>query len=536
MMTQSRTSSIFIFLCFAVAIISRSILFPDIPGGMNQDEAMSGYEAYALSLYGTDRFGTWLPAFFEGWGWTQLSVLQSYMSVPFIWIFGFSRFSARLPMLLVSIAGIYAVYAFTRNAFGRRAAIWVLFIAAISPWHFMQSRWGLDCNPFPHFLMFAIFFLHKGLTQKKIYVYVSMLFFGLAMYGYGISFFTVPPFLFLLALWLLTKRLLTFKEVLISILVYVIVALPILSVILVNFFHIEGGVQAPWFTAQFFPGNGRRGDLLLFTDKNVWLWLQESAHRLYGLIVLSWDDGPWNTTRVGSVYSWPSRYGDIPFSAPILAIGLIYMFLFKPKKEEGGDDTLRKASYIGKVLALSWLVLAIYASLMQQRPNINNINIIHYPVIIVLGMGVACIWQKIKLLACALVLAYAVSFGLFLQDYFTDHGKELSATFNAGLGEALQAAEASGADIIYSPEWDILTLFYLKIDPQYYQDKKTIVDKTGKELIPYGDRYRGYGYDGIPEFNENAAIVLHNNRLHHFDTDLYEIWEGEGFSALLPKK
>ena len=617
-----------------MAIISRCIWFPDIPGGMNQDEAMSGYEAYALSLYGTDRYGTWLPAFFEGWGWTQLSVLQSYMSVPFIWLFGFSRFTARLPMLLISLAGIFALYAFARNAFGKKTAIWILFIAAISPWHIMQSRWGLDCNPFPHLLMIAIFFMHKALTQRKSYVYASMLFFGLAMYGYGIAWFTVPPFLVLLALWILKKKLLTFKEVVTSAAIYIATALPIICVIVVNFFQIKGGVHAPWFTAQYFPGNGRKGDLFPYSDKNVWLWLSDSWSRLHGMIDLTWADYVFNAIpRFGTIY---------PFSAPILVVGLLYLLFFvqekdnvnlshipKPKskhatfskaslvvkilvslwliiavyyigliqphqfithavindkvrhflaitgigisvsffwkkimlagsilmlacmfffaREEYNTGstvnsnakeaaTLRAASHIGKVLVLSWLLLAIYAALMQQHPNVNNSNILHYPVIIGIGMGISFFWKNIKLAGYVIVPAYMFFCAQFLQVYFTTQNQAISRDFNAGIGEALQVANTSGADVIYTPVWEILTLFHLKLDPLYFQNKATVVDKNGKTWLPYRDRYHGVAYERLPEPAQNIAIVVHNDRLPNINTDLYNVWHGEGFfSVLLPR-
>ncbi|MDE7249359.1 MAG: hypothetical protein K2N82_05610, partial [Lachnospiraceae bacterium] len=41
----------------ALAILIRIIGFGSLPNGVNQDEAMGAVDAWALSLYGTDRFG-----------------------------------------------------------------------------------------------------------------------------------------------------------------------------------------------------------------------------------------------------------------------------------------------------------------------------------------------------------------------------------------------------------------------------------------------------------------------------------------------
>ena len=127
--------------------------FGAVPAGMNQDGAMAAVDALALSQYGTDRFGTWLPAHFTAWGYGQMSVLLSYCMVPFLRLFGLSPLTARLPVLLWSLAGMGAAYAFLRGSLGERAALAGLLFLAADPWHFMQSRWALDCNLFPHFLL-----------------------------------------------------------------------------------------------------------------------------------------------------------------------------------------------------------------------------------------------------------------------------------------------------------------------------------------------------------------------------------------------
>ena len=89
------------FLILAVygLIAVRLIGFPEIPGGLNQDGAMGAVDARALAQYATDRYGTFMPAHFEAWGYGQMSVLLSYLTVPFIKLFGLNKLAMRLPML-----------------------------------------------------------------------------------------------------------------------------------------------------------------------------------------------------------------------------------------------------------------------------------------------------------------------------------------------------------------------------------------------------------------------------------------------------
>ena len=88
----------YLLLIYSVIVI-RCIGLGSIPGGFNQDGAMGAVDALSLATYGTDRFGTHLPAHFQAWGYGQMSVLLSYLTVPFIKLWGLTELTARLPMM-----------------------------------------------------------------------------------------------------------------------------------------------------------------------------------------------------------------------------------------------------------------------------------------------------------------------------------------------------------------------------------------------------------------------------------------------------
>ena len=142
-----------LMLIILIAVFIRTWQFGVIPAGMNQDGAMAAVDAKALADYGTDRFGMRYPVHLTAWGYGQMSALMSYLMAPCIKLLGLSVFSARLPMLLVSLAALGMLALFAREAGGTPLLLIVFFLGAINPWQILQSRWALDCNLFPHFLL-----------------------------------------------------------------------------------------------------------------------------------------------------------------------------------------------------------------------------------------------------------------------------------------------------------------------------------------------------------------------------------------------
>lgn len=150
----SMNDKIYYLIIAAVVIIGIGIRvwqFGSVPGGFNQDGAMAAVDGKAIADYGTDRFGTWLPAHLYAWGYGQMSSLLSYLIAIFVKFFGLTPITARLPQLIMSIAGGVFFYLFIRDIFGKGAGLIAAVFVAINPWHFIQSRWALDCNLLPHF-------------------------------------------------------------------------------------------------------------------------------------------------------------------------------------------------------------------------------------------------------------------------------------------------------------------------------------------------------------------------------------------------
>lgn len=509
-----------VIVLFIVSFLVRFYKFGIIPFGFNQDGAMGAVDALALSNHATDRFGMWLPVHFTAWGYGQMSVLLSYLTVPFIKIFGLTAFSARLPMLIVSLLAIYVLYKFVRDIYGDVASLIILFLCTINPWHIMQSRWALDCNLLPHFTLFSLFFLYKGLKKER-YLYLSMFLFAISMYSYGISFFFIIPLLIVLCVYLLIKNQITFFKVLKCVIVYLLFASPIILVMAINFLKLPT-IKTPFFTIGFFE-DSVRSESILFFSKDFFGQLKTNYKSLTG-ILLQKQDLPWNSIKeFGSVFI---------FNLPFLITGFFYSVenLIKTNIDD------KKA--IGNAIFLFWFVSSVFTGLFINNVNINRINVIFYPIIILSGLGIYNVFfanKKMFKLGTFIICIYTFSFMLFTNAYFGKSSDNMGYYFFRGFGESVQSAELQKSDVVYITTntyqgnyrqvTEILTMFHAKIDSEYFQGKSETYNENGVKLLPYNKRYIYLDFntsaDIINNANKNSVFVLNMNEAYLFSDEKF---------------
>ena len=85
-------------LLVLIGVLVRVIALDRFPGGVNQDEAYSAYEAWCLLHDGMDSWGYRFPVYLTVWGSGQ-SALQSYLMVPMIALFGMNLWAIHIPFV-----------------------------------------------------------------------------------------------------------------------------------------------------------------------------------------------------------------------------------------------------------------------------------------------------------------------------------------------------------------------------------------------------------------------------------------------------
>ena len=514
-----KNEKLWLWAALLLGLALRMAAFGDIPAGINQDGAMAAVDGKALADYGTDRFGTHLPAHLWAWGFGQMSSLLSYFIALFVKLFGLSVITARLPQLLASIMGAVCFYLFVRDAFGKRAGLMAALLLAVNPWHFIQSRWALDCNLLPHFFMAGIYFLHRGLEKQRGFIYLSMVFFGLCMYCYGIALYTVSPFLLLCGLYLAAKKRISLRELLLCGGVWLAVSWPFILTMMINYFKWDS-IELPFVTMQYFPGSVRSGDILFFSgDFLAQLWANLKS--FFDVVLLQKKDLPWNDMAgFGTMYK---------FTLPLALPGL-----FALAKERG----------TGKILALAGLFTGVFAGLATNAVNINRVNLVFYFVLLLIVLGLDFALDRFKRAAIPSAAIFALAAALMAGTYFTDYAGNVKHYFYDGFGEALIAAEDSGAAVIYvtadaqaegyAHVSEILTLFYDETDAEYFQGRTNI--NKGEELLPYSQRFSYVSMDENTAASapDDAAFVIKASDGQYFGGEYEAVYYG-GYACVTKK-
>ena len=142
----------FLVLILLVAAWLRFVDLGTNPPALNQDEAVNGYDAFVLGKTFRDHHGNFLPIMlqsFDDWA----SPVLTYISVPFIKIFGLSVLNVRMVVALPGVISVWLFYVLLKHFFSNKDLAMVgAFLLAISPWHIALSRWAVPPSVVSFFL------------------------------------------------------------------------------------------------------------------------------------------------------------------------------------------------------------------------------------------------------------------------------------------------------------------------------------------------------------------------------------------------
>lgn len=403
----------------------------DVPGGMHQDEAFVSWNAFAIFHEGMDSAGHRFPIYMADWG-DGHSALYVWLLAPLLALTDGRvppALVSRLPQAVVSLFTLWAVYRIMKHLFDTKAGLWSMFLLAVCPWHIMMSRWGLDANLAPGFLMFGLYFFVKGLEDKK-YLLLSGLFYGLSLYCYAVIWPVVPFILILQAgCCLYHGKLRMDRWSLFSALILFLLALPLLLFLLVNADAIPE-ISLPFLTIP--KMGGYRGSEVAWSLPQMWRNLRTA-------LSLLWHQ------NIGSPYDillpWGLFY-DIGRVFTMIGAVLLLARLV---------SGLRRKSFSGEYLLFAQLAGGALNCLLVTA-KLHQINSLYIPLVLTQAYGV---WSVTKFLSkklpggkillrhaasCVIITFYLVCLLLFQRDYYTDYRRLVGAYFAEGLEECVDFA------------------------------------------------------------------------------------------------
>lgn len=420
------------------------------------------------------------------------SVMLFYLMALSFKIFGISLFSVRLPMLIVSILAMMAFYDLTKKIFKKeKIALLALAFIAINPWHFMQSIWAIDCNMFPHFMLFAVYFLYRGIKEKKIWLYLSMLFFGLSMYTYGVSVYIVPLFLLISAIYLKKQKLVDLKTIFICIGIYFLVSAPIFLMYVLNAFKINTNLHLGPITIQYFVDSTRTNDMIFFSQ-NIGQTFLSNIQSLVKTFFFQYDGFEWNATKYfGTIYH---------LSLLFFFVGIINYF--KNIKVNHG-----------LFLMTLWFMLSLILGIIINNININRLNIIWYPTLFFSVYGIYIFvnyFKNNKILKGSLIVIYMLLFISFVIYFYSSYNNLIASSgcFGRKMPQAIHYSnvDLNKETIIFSPSYEI------------YPEFQDILDQTKTEQINNYDIF-------MNRFNnkkENEAFIISKYDIRNTNINDYQ--------------
>ena len=452
----------------------------NIPGNkaLFVDEMFSGYEAWSLLHFGIDSHGYHFPVYLEVWG-SGMSVLQAWLQMPFVLLFGLNSFSIRIPAAIVGCFSLYAFYYICKMIKDEKFALFALFIFAIMPWHIMQSRWGLDCNMFSGFCTFALAFVLKAKEDKR-FLPVAAFFFGLTLYTYALTWSVMPIIVFGALVFLFASKSVKFDRYLIaSAVIFTIIAIPLLLFVMVNYGIIEE-ITTPFISIPKL-WHFRTNELDISARSLI-----ANAFETLKLFI-SQDDG-----RVSDVTPLFGLYYKFSNIIIFLGIALSAVSLFEEKRDIfRNGETLIWYVFIGGVIVGS--IVQVY---------FTRINIIHMPMTYFLATGLYFIAEKLgDKFEKSVILVYGIACIAFLAYFFTVHDDVVAKKYLDGAEATIKhieemkqdgAVDSNATVHVLSDMQFVHVLFYKKYPTDKYVNEVEWSDVAKEEgsLIPrYVDDY-----------------------------------------------
>lgn len=470
------------------------------PPGFTADEAVFGYNAYSLLLTGKDEFGVSWPIALRAFGdWRP--ALYSYLAMPFIYFFGLTEISVRMPSILLGSATILVVMGIAWILTGNKL-ITVLagLTLALSPTHILISRFA-DMSILSTFFLGigVVLFLYWKKKTKLIYLVFSSIGFGLSALSYHNARVTGPLLLAVLSILninLIKKHL---TDVAIATSFGILVLLPLILFTAKSpdlalrrgkyesFIGQKGYEIRLWNLISANP-SGQNPIFTRFFYNKPKIILEEFAEKYF--------------SHFSPAFLFLSGDFHERFQTPNSGVYNFLLFFLLPA---GFMVSLRRKNLV--ILPIWWLVSPLISSIGIFTPNSLHTLDASIPAAVLAGIGAKKLSDKFsgKVAVTVLVVGVAiftVSLASFLNGYFyaIPSSSELRWNWYPQTRELTKEInDLTGNDnviVVGNRSLHEFILFYNSVDPASYQKSvvvSSVPDENGFERVESFGRFRFYG-------------------------------------------
>lgn len=490
-----------IFLLFSILLLAiglRFFYYTASPPALFTDEADQGYNAYSLLKTGRDEHGVFLPVSLRSFGdWKP--PMQTYLSIPFIWLFGLEEFNVRLPSMILGLFSIFVAYSLVKRlGLNEKIGLLLSFFLTISPWHIHQSRSAMLVLVALFFFLTGFAFFLKGVNIRKNLI-ISTFHFSLAIYAYYGMRLIVPLFIFCLLFFYRKNFPQPKKAILVSTASFFI----FLSPLLLAFFQNPDVVFGRAKTVSVFYDQG--------INLRLWEFASEegSGHtfmaRLYHnkLYAYAIDITRRFFSHLDGVFLFLGGDAAPPFLIPNMGVFYLLDGIFLIT----GMYYLIKSKKRIAVLILLFLATSLVpASLTFMTPSSNRTFSAVFPLLFIATFGLYFLTSspaiKVKKLGTIMfvivTLGYTAQFSYYLYEYYRVLPKEYSDQWAYGFKQMVRYVDKNEGkydQVVILPHSNIAYiyfLFYSKVDPGHLESLVVhdyIPDQFGFEHVSQMGKY-----------------------------------------------
>lgn len=436
-----------------------------LPGGLQRDEATVAMNAYNIFHNGTDFVGNPNPFYMTDWGDGHTCMYVWLMQIPLLFSRGvMTPLVSRLPQAIVAIITLAAAFGIGKRTLGPRFGTFLMLILAVNPWHISMSRWGLDANLAPGFMMISLYFFILGIENNKFFI-PSAVFYGFTLYTYAVTWAIVPVTLLLTFIYLfVTKKIKFNRYIFISIGVLFVIAIPPMLFLLVNN-GILPSIKLPFFSIVSM-NLYRGGEVSASIGSNI----IENLKQTYHLFVYQKDAGEiWEIRLPWGLYYDLGRV--------LIVIGGIWMIV-------SIIISFVKKKFAWEVI-FAINILGASISCLLTYPQLHRINVLYIPLMFC-GAYSAFRFNEflakkakpasIGLQAC-LFAGFLGYLGFFWYDYTGDYKNLTEAFWGLGMDEcvetALGACEEKDLHMITvekAAQWPKLMIYTKTLAPEFTEN------------------------------------------------------------------
>lgn len=531
----------FLLICIAISLFFSFYKIHEVPPCLNADEVAFGYNSYSLLKTGRDEYGAFMPMRLVSFRDYKLP-LYSYLSMPFMMVFGLTDFSTRALNIIIAALVVPLVYLLLKELFDNETiAIIGAFLTSISPWIYILTRHAHEGPLSIFFILLSLYYVLRFYKKRsfKSFLLINITI-VLATYSYQ------SARLFLLCIILAEFFMLLRNYQATAIKKSATYFLVLFFVIIISFFpDITYGVnrvqnlffiKSPGFTLRLNEYLGDHPNRLIHNKLTE--GIRDVTNRYMAQI------SPEFLTIHGDK-NWRFGFDNMGLITPIeyvlIGIGLYYMFVNKEKYRY--------------LIVLFLLISPIPNVLTWQDASLIRTYILIFPIIFCTSYGVYYLYWSLKkgftgIKSLLLVVIIIGVFGFYVYNnwdiYFNHYPMRavIARAWQCGYKELAQYIKANYNNY---DQFNITTrngqpyiyiLYYLQIDPAAYQRQSKISgpDKYGFGQIERFDKFNfKFSFDkaakktvfiGYPdEFNDLSIDMAKIKKITIGTEEIFWIYE-----------